>query len=226
MKQGYIPEQPKPQKRRAKKPVIIAAMLFVVIAMIIGFGSGDKVNRQKQEMSLQQIFSDNIANSTTDEPGTQTEKLSLQANIADQKTLQLTATPTIMITSAPTLSPVPARSILKKGDTGAEVKALQNRLIELGFLSGAADGDYGNGTRAAVTEFQKANGLDADGVAGNKTLTTLYSDYAKKQVWVWIPSGGGGKYHSNPSCSKMISPQKVTMSEAIKKGFDPCGKCY
>ncbi|MEQ9448924.1 MAG: lytic murein transglycosylase, partial [Rhodospirillaceae bacterium] len=46
-----------------------------------------------------------------------------------------------------------------------EVIALQAGLIELGFLSGSADGILGSGTRRAVRAFQKANGLQTDGYA-------------------------------------------------------------
>lgn len=43
---------------------------------------------------------------------------------------------------------------------------------------------------------------------------------------VWIPTNGGTKYHSKSSCSKMINPEQVTKSEAISRGFSPCGRCY
>lgn len=43
---------------------------------------------------------------------------------------------------------------------------------------------------------------------------------------VWIPTNGGTKYHSKSSCSKMKNPEYVTKSEAISRGFSPCGRCY
>ena len=42
---------------------------------------------------------------------------------------------------------------------------------------------------------------------------------------VWIPTNGGGKYHSKSTCSKMIDPILVTEEEAIERGFDACKKC-
>ncbi len=42
---------------------------------------------------------------------------------------------------------------------------------------------------------------------------------------VWIPKTGK-KYHSSSSCSNMKNPSKVTRSEAINRGYDPCQKCY
>ena len=42
---------------------------------------------------------------------------------------------------------------------------------------------------------------------------------------VWI-TAGGKKYHNNPNCSKMRSPVRIDLLEAIEKGYEPCGKCY
>ena len=67
---------------------------------------------------------------------------------------------------------------LNVGDTGAEVLAMQNRLIELGYAAGTADGKYGPATITAVRAFQFINDLEADGVAGEDTLNMLYSDAA------------------------------------------------
>lgn len=72
---------------------------------------------------------------------------------------------------------VPTRT-LRKGYTGSDVKVVQNRLQELGYYTGSIDGVYGTGTMAAVTAFQKANGLTADGKAGSKTYAILFSDSA------------------------------------------------
>lgn len=43
---------------------------------------------------------------------------------------------------------------------------------------------------------------------------------------VWIPTGGGTKYHSRASCSNMDNPSHVPMSQAIARGFTPCKRCY
>ena len=72
----------------------------------------------------------------------------------------------------------PSLSLLSGGSKGAEVERLQRRLAELGFYTGKVDGDYGNGTKQAVIVFQRQHGLDADGIAGEKTLRLLYSEAA------------------------------------------------
>ena len=68
-----------------------------------------------------------------------------------------------------------ADAILKKGSSGDAVKALQQNLIQLGYLTGEADGQFGSATKRAVRAFQAANGLSADGSAGEKTLSAIQS---------------------------------------------------
>ncbi len=74
----------------------------------------------------------------------------------------------------------PADDTLEQGDSGDAVKALQKRLIELGYMNGTADGDFGSATKAAVKLFQKQAGLTADGVAGPGTQSALFSSNAPK----------------------------------------------
>ena len=64
-------------------------------------------------------------------------------------------------------------STLYNGSRGEEVKALQQKLIDLGYLEGTADGIFGNKTEKAVRRFQWKNGMSADGLAGKKTLAAL-----------------------------------------------------
>jgi len=71
---------------------------------------------------------------------------------------------------------------LRIGSTGNRVKTLQKALISLGILSGSADGRFGAKTRAAVEAFQQKSGLEADGLAGKKTLTALEKAASAGQV--------------------------------------------
>lgn len=61
---------------------------------------------------------------------------------------------------------------LVKGDTGADVRELQARLISAGY-SVERDGWFGDNTEAAVREFQRKAFLVADGIAGSKTMAAL-----------------------------------------------------
>ena len=65
---------------------------------------------------------------------------------------------------------------LSIGSKGEEVKKLQNALISAGYSVGntGADGVFGSATQNAVKQYQKANGLSVDGIAGTQTQSALY----------------------------------------------------
>ncbi len=97
----------------------------------------------------------------------------------------LTATPAV-VTAAPVVTPVPATlappsatprpTTLYVGDRGENVRVMQTRLKELGYLTGTVDGIFGRETLRAVERFQSYNNLSVDGIAGAKTLNKLYYD--------------------------------------------------
>ena len=68
----------------------------------------------------------------------------------------------------------PDMPMLYRGCTGDAVKTLQEKLNAKGFDSGNVDGIFGAKTYAAVTAFQKANGLGVDGIVGKLTWGKLY----------------------------------------------------
>ena len=85
--------------------------------------------------------------------------------------------PTAVVHDGPTITPDTSYTNVKQGDRGDKVLKLQRRLIELGYLpEGSDDGAFGGQTRRAVIAFQTANGLTADGVAGDATQTHLYQN--------------------------------------------------
>ncbi len=58
--------------------------------------------------------------------------------------------------------------VLRNGDRGPEVVALQESLNALGYNAGTADGIFGPRTEAAVRAFQRDRGLSVDGVVGRQ----------------------------------------------------------
>ncbi|MEV6635300.1 N-acetylmuramoyl-L-alanine amidase [Actinoplanes sp. NPDC051470] len=56
---------------------------------------------------------------------------------------------------------------------GEDVSALQERLLEMGFDTGRADGIYGARTARAVAQFQREVGLTGDGSCGPQTMKAL-----------------------------------------------------
>lgn len=73
------------------------------------------------------------------------------------------------------LSPIAnaAQVVLEVGSKGENVRRVQSRLIQYGYLDGTADGKYGEKTRKAVEWFQRRNGLTVDGRVGKETAAAL-----------------------------------------------------
>ncbi|MHB9855719.1 peptidoglycan-binding protein [Streptomyces krungchingensis] len=69
----------------------------------------------------------------------------------------------------------PAYDTLRSGSSGPQVSAAQWLLNQQGFDAGTVDGSFGSKTAAAVTAFQRARGLGADGVVGARTWTALHA---------------------------------------------------
>lgn len=57
---------------------------------------------------------------------------------------------------------------------GEDVQTVQYKLLCLGYQVGEVDGYFGPNTESAVRRFQEANGLNIDGVVGQKTWEKLF----------------------------------------------------
>ena len=67
-----------------------------------------------------------------------------------------------------------AAGVYEEGDSGQDVAQLQAKLSALGYNPGAADGDFGADTTAAVKAFQRDRGLEDDGVVGPATFRAIF----------------------------------------------------
>lgn len=65
--------------------------------------------------------------------------------------------------------------VLTTGDSGDDVKRLQEALQVMGYYKGKLSGDYLEGTTAGIRNFQEKNGLDATGTADIQTQRLLFS---------------------------------------------------
>ena len=103
---------------------------------------------------------------------------------------------------------VSSTQTLRVGAVSDAVRDMQNRLITLGYLeNGEADGKFGVKTSLALIEFQKANGLSADGIAGAKTFAKLNSVSA-------ITAGGTGSSTSSGTTTTTAAAPTVTTISA------------
>ena len=109
----------------------------------------------------------------------------LNAQVQYERSLTPTPIPdyaasVMQVTVDPSL-PTPG-PLLKTGSTGQAVVQLQSRLQELGYYTGALDGQFGPATESAVRLFQQQHELDVDGKVGAATSAVLYSAVAHKLV--------------------------------------------
>jgi peptidoglycan hydrolase-like protein with peptidoglycan-binding domain len=82
------------------------------------------------------------------------------------------------VPAAPAPADPMADGVLKHGERGEAVRALQEALNTAGIRDANGQplpttGYYGDMTQAAVRRYQEQNGLEPDGKAGNDTLTAL-----------------------------------------------------
>lgn len=107
---------------------------------------------------------------------------------------------------------------LESGDSGEAVKALQRRLIELGYLTGNADGKFGSATKDAVKLFQKAIGVKQNGVASAQVQRELYLETAPKK---------GEVYNATVTVNKTATVTAVsTLVYASISDTSPIGTLY
>lgn len=92
----------------------------------------------------------------------------------------------------------------KYGSKGDYVFVIQDKLKRWGFYTGAISGVYGYDTYLAVKAFQQKNGLTADGIAGNNTLTSL---------GIFIP---GENSNTTNTYGAVTSSRATTSDESVK----------
>jgi hypothetical protein len=109
---------------------------------------------------------------------------------------QAPAAATVQVAAARVTSPlyVPPKRTLRYGMHGNDVKALQQRLAQLKYYPGPADGQFGPDTLEAVWAFQEVQGLSVDGIVGPHTGRALVSPRAPRSH---DPRGGALRVEVN-----------------------------
>lgn len=95
--------------------------------------------------------------------------------IANRKKLMIPALVAAALVAAVSLmaTALTSAAYVVKGNSHANVAAVQTRLSTLGYYTSTVDGAWGSRTSAAVKKFQTAYGLKADGVVGGATERAL-----------------------------------------------------
>ncbi len=177
---------------------------------------GDAVRDLQRKLKKLGFYTGNIDGDFG--PGTESAVKRIQTQygltadgIAGKQTLAAldTATATASPTDTPTPRPTAAPNYnentrLENGNSGTLVRKVQDRLIQLGYLAGEANGKYNNATEAAVRAFQKKHTKVSDGAADKETLDALFSDKAKTTATASGVVGITLKYGDNNNDVKAI----------------------
>lgn len=135
---------------------------------------------------------------------------------------------------------------IDSGATGDAVTRLQEKLIELGYLTGEASGTLDADTETALMAFQADNGLEPDGIATPELQALIFGDTEalapaeageaeapeaeEPAAAAYIGNKKTKKFHK-ADCSSvkdMKDSNKVELStrdEAIDLGYQPCKRC-
>lgn len=127
--------------------------------------------------------------------------------------------------------------LLKVMSTGEDVRAVKDRLVELGYLHKSTHNMFGYDTKRAVKAFQKAKEIQVDGIVGEETWGMLFpeavnepepkpSDGDRITNGIAIPSNIGIE------AAKAISEELVSLPDnryhavmlALKEAYDPTVK--
>lgn len=80
----------------------------------------------------------------------------------------------------------------REGTRSEKMKDIQQALKNAGYYDGKIDGIKGKGTKKAIKDFQRANGLKVDGVVGRKTWELLSGYLSAASAAPDIASGDEG----------------------------------
>lgn len=107
--------------------------------------------------------------------------------------------------SSPLQALLDAKTVLRKGDKGKDVRLIQEALIAKGISLGkfGADGDFGNATKKAVVKFQDSNDLKPDGIVGSNTIKALMKSNSSASA-APTPTASESKPDSADNGSNMV----------------------
>ncbi|TCL37195.1 cell wall-associated NlpC family hydrolase [Anaerospora hongkongensis] len=107
-----------------------------------------------------------------------------------------------------------ALAAVRLGDSGDESRAVQERLISLGYDVGLPDGVFGVRTQTAVEALQAENGLVVDGIVGEDTWRVLRTA---------VPQVSRGRESSAVSARIILTAQRYQGVPYVWGGTSPGG---
>ncbi|MDY6267456.1 MAG: NlpC/P60 family protein [Selenomonadaceae bacterium] len=102
-----------------------------------------------------------------------------------------------------------ASPTLKNGSRGHDVLLLQQKLVEIGYAPGSADGVYGAGTERAVAAFQRDQNIRVTGVVNAATWRALKGVKSKKDFADLQPVAPAKAADTLPTIKAPLAPNNV-----------------
>ena len=134
------------------------------------------------EVSSNHTFSDESSTQETSDESS-TDESSTDESSTDESSTDESSTDEPSTQESSDESSVPETSLeitdnmwYRLGEEDDNVRIIQERLVELGFMNDDPTGYYGQVTFDAVQAFEEANGLTADGFLENSDLRLLFSE--------------------------------------------------
>lgn len=100
--------------------------------------------------------------------------------------------------------------VARRGDKSETVKLLQQMLIRLGYLTGSADGSYGQMTESALFAFQADNGFEQSGDVTSSVYAAIEEAYNALPEPVEYPSYTASELYS------MYEKNEISADNAVK----------
>lgn len=124
---------------------------------------------------------------------------------------------------------------IQLGDKGLAVERIIEKLKERGYLNKSSKKTkFTQEVKQAVIKLQEDHNLECTGWMDDETLDALLlgilpSEDEKHSYEYWdsicfVPTDGGKKHHSDPTCSGMYNPRMISRANARSLGIEPCGK--
>ena len=148
------------------KKLLVAVLVAIIVLPVAIFGCKGKVEKPIEEAKLEMVDmstplpSDNMVSAQQ-----------AAQNVIVEPSQSLASEPIPATAAMPDTAEKSAATVMKVSQD--RNKDIQKALKSAGFYTGMIDGKIGPRTKKAIIDFQKANGLKADGKCGPKTLAVL-----------------------------------------------------
>ena len=119
--------------------------------------------------------------------------------------------------NTPTIDVAVGTRLLEKGASGADVKAMQEMLIQIGYglPHYGADGKFGSETLSALLAFQRDEGLEDDGKYGEKTHAALLDAVADDDEDGTTTDAGAGQTDASAQKPAEEDEKKASSTKVV-----------